>query len=872
MTSSRQGHLMQEDFILSGGASEISSSSRQTQKYHRTPSSRPSGTDSYYLGEELENDQAAKVDETGQEVDAMFQPADVSAGTNYFVEEDNFNSGTKINNVGPIMQQEELGLGGPPRVKIPENQSRSSGETRTVSTSVEEEQQERGHDYVHDHAGVVAAVSHDLQEQGTGTSSGRASELEERDHQDETSLGRQEPQAHDHEVPGGAVLEAGSSSFGTRTAQQDELHQQKFVDPDLFNSDDSSHRIPEIKKMALSGRITELHDVIQTVHTFAKHNYYDHALFSHFSEHCLQKELWRCSWDELVQITWSYATNREYDEKLFVRVAEIMLRKIDRANPTQVIRCVSAFTRLNFRDDRVLYVMGRRIRKCLKEDQTSLVVQQREAGGFLDRFATHESKFYPSRFFEPCAASFPAFCQLLEIYARTSYVDAPALTRVFRYLIEEKPRMWVESRANIGRFAYYCHWLGVWHDGYLGYLKKEFLYSSEFEDEVALFDAATRPEIGREKNAYLDKEDKTKGGLQLHRLREKRVEWRKQMEMEANETKEQQECVEVEDILTSTSTKNLQLSAVVVPSSTCTSTSTKSVPPSFPCFAETHKPDAMIKEDNLSALIISRATTLAFSLYGHTDLGFLNRLLTIWNSDCDEIFEKDDGTTANDEGCSSSSSSITSRTSTSKPSPFKLEDKTEEMTQNFASRRFCTALVSCRFFVPQRSLLRCFFHGFSLRNLRNLMPDLYCSPTSGTTDGPRGQAGQQLSPAEDFSNTTSARPQSHKTFLTQITVGPQEILATVPKPDDNVGNSSVLHEEVSAAVESVYKMPVVVMPQGKGRKGNEKQLHDHAEPEPWKKFERFCGLYFVDTVLPPGGKVLKASATPGSGCVEINEI
>ncbi len=88
-----------------------------------------------------------------------------------------------------------------------------------------------------------------------------------------------------------------------------------------------------------------------------------------------------------------------------------------------------------------------------------------------------------------------------------------------------KPRMWVESRANIGRFAYYCHWLGVWHDKYLEYLKKEFLYSSEFEDEVALFDAAARTgEIGtKEKNYYLDKEDKTKGGLQLHRLREKRV-------------------------------------------------------------------------------------------------------------------------------------------------------------------------------------------------------------------------------------------------------------------------------------------------------------------------------------------------------------
>ncbi len=262
------------------------------------------------------------------------------------------------------------------------------------------------------------------------------------------------------------------------------------------------------------------------------------------------------------------------------------------------------------------------------------------------------------------------------------------------------------------------------------------------------------------------------------------------MEMEANETKEKQECGEVEDILTSTKNLQLELPAVVVPSS-CTSTSKKSVPPSFPCFAETHKPDAMIKEDNLSALIISRATTLAFSLYGHTDLGFLNRLLTIWNSDCDDIFEKDNSAT-NDEGCSSSSS-ITSRTSISKPkNPFKLEDKTEEMTQNFATRRFCTALVSCRFFVPQRSLFRCFFHGFSLRNLRNLMPDLYCrTTTSGTTDGP--QARQQS--AED-SNTTSA-PQSHKgnkTFLTQITVGPQEILATVPKPDDNVGNSSVLHD------------------------------------------------------------------------------
>ncbi len=431
---------MQEDFILSGGASEISSSSRQTQNYHRTPSSRPSGTDSYYLGEELENQAPAKnkVDETAQ-LDATFQPADVSAGTNYFVEKDNFNSSTKINNVGPkIMQQEELGLGGLPRVEMPRNQIQCLGETRTVPTSVEEEQQ-RGYDYAH--AGAAVSVSHgyDLQEQGIiGTRSVRTSEqLEERDRQDETSLGRQEPQAQD-QVPGGAFLETGSSSCGTRTAQQDE-QQRKFVDPDLFNSDDSSHRIPEIKKMALSGRITELHDVIQTVHTFAKHNYYDHALFAHFSEHCLQKELWRCSWDELVQITWSYATNREYDEKLFVRVAEIMLRKIDRANPTQVIRCVSAFTRLNFRDDRVLYVMGRRIRKCLKEDQTSLVVQQREAGGFLDRFATQESKFYPSRFFEPCTASFPAFCQLLEIYARTSYVDAPALTRVFRYLIEEKP-------------------------------------------------------------------------------------------------------------------------------------------------------------------------------------------------------------------------------------------------------------------------------------------------------------------------------------------------------------------------------------------------------------------------------------------------
>eukprot|EP00392_Amoebophrya_sp_AT5.2_P008839 g8867.t1 len=117
---------------------------------------------------------------------------------------------------------------------------------------------------------------------------------------------------------------------------------------------DVLHRIQQVQQMAASGQITDLHDVVLTVHTFAKHHFPDHALFQKFSEEVLQRELWRCSWDQIMQIAWSYSTMREYDEKLFVRLAEVMLRKIDRGNATQLVRTVAAFTHLSFRDDRVL--------------------------------------------------------------------------------------------------------------------------------------------------------------------------------------------------------------------------------------------------------------------------------------------------------------------------------------------------------------------------------------------------------------------------------------------------------------------------------------------------------------------------------------
>ena len=59
---------------------------------------------------------------------------------------------------------------------------------------------------------------------------------------------------------------------------------------------------------------------------------------------------------------------QEYDQKLFVRIADAMLRKVDCANVPQLVKCCSAFTRLGFRDDRLLFVLSRRVRKLLKED------------------------------------------------------------------------------------------------------------------------------------------------------------------------------------------------------------------------------------------------------------------------------------------------------------------------------------------------------------------------------------------------------------------------------------------------------------------------------------------------------------------------
>lgn len=190
---------------------------------------------------------------------------------------------------------------------------------------------------------------------------------------------------------------------------------------------------------------------------------------------------------------------------------------------------------------------------------------------------------------------------------------------------------------------------------------------------------------------------------------------------------------------------------------------------------------------------LARMSMGAFSMYGHVDERLIENLIHVYNNVLVDNRDKD-----------------------------------REFTQIYAGKRFATALVAARFFGDLTN--------FTLRFLRELMPDLYATAERGTDH--RGPAPEnehnpfeiRAGADEEEKNHVAPRSKRGGPFdsvgknAMKILVHPETLLTTMPEPDENA-TSSVLHEEVSVTIQTVWKRGQPI-------------------------FEPFCGLYFVDTLLP----------------------
>ncbi|CAD7970534.1 unnamed protein product [Amoebophrya sp. A25] len=483
-------------------------------------------------------------------------------------------------------------------------------------------------------------------------------------------------------------------------------------------------------------------------------------------------------------------------------MAQVMLRKVHVASIPHLVRCCASFSRLSFRDDRLLYVVGRRVRKFLKDDETSprnvlgnagitgigdanLYLAGTRSEGGTEQDDEDALLSPPPRFFDSPAVTMSVLSQLLEVYA--SY--------------DERHRIYLESRATIARVAYYMHWLGVWHEPFCNYLRHEFLHSPDFEDECPLVALEYDTEDPRE---VWNQQYRT-GGRVLHRLRQRRAEWREKKLVERSRGLRSHQLLEGQGDRECQNRdmnhpddhvdQNLQNSVLE-------KLDEDDVNSKIPVLASSLKPPSQIRAENLSGLILARATTLAFSAFGHHDVRFLDQLLALYQR-CLE----------------------------------KKTDKTVEFTQNFACKRFVTALVACRWSGAD-------FGNLTLQTLRDLMPDMV---------GPAAASflAEVPEPREGGKKLLSFCPYSI------VVPSSKQMLSTEPEADTNV-SSSVLHEEVSAAIEKVREEEAETV-------GSENIFGNNQAKD--RRFEHFCGLYFVDTLFPaPSGPV--RSFTDSSSCFE----